>query len=517
MNKYNVISFFGFLALVIIFPIYAWYEPTQRADAQDDLQNQYVTDASVIYIENCAVCHGIEGEGIGATPALNSAALQSMDYEELFKVIARGRYGTAMTGWHEDEGGLYNDYQIQQLIALIRYADWTQIGELAASQGLIPPTLPIPSVDPEMVAHIIEMSPEAGSEWAAGFQLYAGNCTVCHGIEGEGTDIGVPLNTEDIQSRDAEELIRIISEGVSGTAMVPWHNALTPDEIASIVEFLQHWDEIEAEGIVLTPPEPVWVDVDDPESMLELGERIYSTTCVACHGEDGSGGTGPALNSQQVLTANTDEQLRSTIVNGGWRPSSTMPSFGDRLTSVEIDALVSYIRAWEPTAPFVENPRGTEQGGGPPWLRTDDGTTTTPGNGNGGQGNQGNQGGGSGQGGPPWRESGTDTTSGQATQSHTDTSAAAEQGPTIAVQGMVAAIENSLLTVQTADGSLVEAMLGPPWFWSEQGIVLNVGDAVALEGFESTDHMEVNWITNQTSGETKVLRENGQPIWAGSE
>ncbi|MBK8902537.1 MAG: c-type cytochrome [Anaerolineaceae bacterium] len=404
MNKYNIISFFGFLALVIILPIYAWYEPTQRADAQDDLQNQYVTDASVIYVESCAVCHGIEGEGIGATPALNNAALQTAAYEDLFKVIARGRYGTAMTGWHDDEGGPYNDYQIQQLVALIRYADWTQIGELAAAQGLIPPTLPIPSVDPEMVAQIIEMSPETGSEWAAGFQLYASNCTVCHGIQGESTDLGLPLNTADIQSRDAEELIRIISEGVSGTAMVPWHNALTPEEIGAIVGFLQHWDEIEAEGVVLTPPEPVWVDIDDPASMLELGKRIYSTTCVACHAEEGSGGTGPALNSQQILTTRSDEQLRDTIVSGGWRPNSTMPSFGDRLTSVEIDALVSYLRAWEPTAPFVENPRGTQQGGGPPWLRTDDGaTTTTPGQGQG----RGNQGGGQGQGGPPWRDSGS--------------------------------------------------------------------------------------------------------------
>ena len=509
MNKYNMISFFGFLALVTIFPIYAWYEPAQRANAQDNLQNQYVTGASVIYIENCAVCHGIEGEGIGATPALNNPALQTAAYEELFKVIARGRYGTAMTGWHEDEGGLYNDYQIQQLVALIRYADWTQIGELAASQGLIPPTLPIPSVDPTMVAQIIEMSPEAGSEWADGFQLYASNCTVCHGIEGEGSDLGLPLNTADIQNHDVDELIRIISEGVNGTAMVPWRNVLAPEEIASIVGFLQHWDEIEAEGVVLTPPEPVWVDIDDPESMWELGERIYSTTCVACHGEEGSGGTGPVLNSQQVLTANTDEQLYNTIVNGGWRPNSTMPSFGDRLTSVEIDAIVSYLRAWEPTAPLVENPRGTQQGGGPPWLRTDSGTTTMPGGG--GPGSQG--GGGQGQGGPAWRDSGAPP--GQSNQGNTTTDmpTVMQQGPTIAVQGTVAAIENNLLTIQTAAGSLVEAMLGPPWFWSQQGIVLSVGDAVSLEGFESADHMEVNWITNQSTEEIKVLRENGQPVW----
>ncbi|MAT96058.1 MAG: hypothetical protein CL608_02860 [Anaerolineaceae bacterium] len=506
MNKYNLISFFGFLALVVVFPIYAWYEPALRENAQDDLQNQYVTEASLIYVENCAVCHGIEGEGIGATPALNNSALQTAVYEDLFKVIARGRYGTTMTGWHEDEGGLYNDYQIDQLIALIRYADWTQVGELAAVQGLIPPALPNPSVDPTMVAQIEAMSAEAGSEWAEGFQLYAGNCTICHGINGEGSDLGLPLNTADVQSRDADELIRIISEGVSGTAMVPWRGALTPAEIEAIVRFLQHWDEIEAEGVVLTPPEPVWVDIEDPEAMLDLGERLYSTTCVACHGEEGSGGTGPVLNSQQVLTANNDEQLRSTIINGGWRPNSSMPSFGDRLTSVEIDALVAYLRAWEPTAPFVENPRGTQQGGGPPWLRTDDGTNTTPG---GGQGQ--------GQGGPPWRDSGSPPGKSSQGTATTATPAANGQGPAMAIQGTVVTVENNLLTVQTAAGSLVETMLGPPWFWTEQGIVLNVGDSVSLEGFESIDHIEVNWITNQTSGTMKVLRENGTPVWAGTE
>ena len=478
MNKYNLISLFGLLGLVIVLPIYARFEPARLEAAQTILQQQYVAEASLIYVENCAVCHGSNGEGIGATPALNDPALQTADYDLLYKVIARGRYGTIMTGWHEDEGGLYNDYQIQQLVALIRYADWPQVGELAAAQGLIPPTLPIPSVDPTMLAQIIEMDAEAGSEWAEGLQLFASNCTACHGIQGEGTDIGVPLNTADIQSRDVAELTRIISEGVAGTAMVPWHNVLNPAEIEALVGFLQHWNDIEAAGVVLTPPEPVWIDVDDPEAMVGLGERIFSTTCVACHGENGSGGTGPALNSQQVLTAKTDEQLRDTIVNGGWRPNSTMPSFGDRLTSVEINALVDFLRAWEPTAPFVENPRGTQQGGGPPWLRSDDGNdTTSPGGGNG----RGNQGGGNGQGGPPWRDSGTTSVAppGQSNQdTANETQPSSEQGPTIGVNGSVAAIDNNMLTVQTAEGALIEAMLGPPWFWSEQGIVLNVGDGI---------------------------------------
>ena len=68
-------------------------------------------------------------------------------------------------------------------------------------------------------------------------------------------------------------------------------------------------------------------------------------------------------------------------------------------------------------------------------------------------------------------------------------------------------VESNLLTFTgDADAALVEAMLGLPWFWSESGIPLNPGDRVELEGFQSTDHMEVIWLTNQTTGQTIQLR-----------
>ena len=65
-----------------------------------------------------------------------------------------------------------------------------------------------------------------------------------------------------------------------------------------------------------------------------------------------------------------------------------------------------------------------------------------------------------------------------------------------------------------ADGSLVDAMLGPPWFWETDGIALAPGDQIELEGFESADHMEVNWLTNITTGITIQLRTaDGMPVW----
>ncbi|MFQ5420052.1 MAG: c-type cytochrome [Anaerolineae bacterium] len=498
MNKYNLISLLALVVLVIALPVYAWLEPQRMEQAQAELRQEFVSDAAVMYVENCSLCHGAAGEGIGSMPGLNNDGLRDADYDFLYKTIARGRYDTVMAGWHEDEGGIFNDYQIDELVALIRYGDWPQVGELAAAQGLISPTLPVPQVEAAFLEEIAALSPE-GSVWAEGMQLFANNCTVCHGVNGEGSDLGVPLNSSDIRATETAELIRTISQGVPGTMMAGWDNVLAPAEIESLVAFLQNWDVIEGEGLVLTPPQPIRIDLNNPEDVLALGERLYNTTCVTCHGENGSGGAGPALNSRQILTRNTDEQIQNTIINGGHRPNSSMPAFGDRLTTVEIDALVSYLRTWEPTAPWVENLRGTEQGGGPPWLRA----TPDPDNPVAPQGGQGQE---RGKGGPPWRETDPETAPNPNSQ---------EQGPTLFFSGEVLTINDNLLAFRKdADGALVEAMLGPPWFWSESGILLSPGDQIILEGFRSPDRLEVNWLTNVTTGETIQLRTpEGMPVW----
>ncbi len=373
MNKYTFTTVLTLLLLVLILPVYAYLEPFRMAQDQADLRQEFVADAAVIYVQNCAVCHGASGAGIGATPTLNNPGLREADYDFLYKTIARGRYDTIMTGWHTEEGGILNDYQIDELIALIRYVDWDLVGELAAVQGLIPPTLPVPAVDVTLLADVTALDPQ-GAVWAAGMQLFANNCAICHGVNGEGSDLGAPLNTPEVRAKETAVLVNTITNGVPGSAMVAWDNALQPDKIEAIAAFLHNWDAIAAQGLALMPPEPVQIDLDNPQDVLALGERIFTATCTACHGDNGSGGIGPALNSQQALTSRSDAQILNTIINGGHRPNSPMPAFGDRFTSVELQALVAYIRAWEPTAPIVENPRGTAQGGGPPWLRaTSDG------------------------------------------------------------------------------------------------------------------------------------------------
>ena len=52
-----------------------------------------------------------------------------------------------------------------------------------------------------------------------------------------------------------------------------------------------------------------------------------------------------------------------------------MPSWGDRMTDAEIQAIVGFIRQWEPTAPEVATIT-RPGGGGPPWMRNNNTTTT---------------------------------------------------------------------------------------------------------------------------------------------
>ncbi len=83
------------------------------------------------------------------------------------------------------------------------------------------------------------------------------------------------------------------------------------------------------------------------------GETVWSFNCASCHGLNGEGAVGPALNSQQFLQAATDEQAELLIAVGV--PGSEMSAYsldhGGPLTSEQIQSVVAFIRSWESDAP----------------------------------------------------------------------------------------------------------------------------------------------------------------------
>jgi mono/diheme cytochrome c family protein len=98
-------------------------------------------------------------------------------------------------------------------------------------------------------------------------------------------------------------------------------------------------------------------------ALLSTGRQLWSLNCATCHGDAGQGVDAPALNSQEFLNNVTDEQIHGIVAGG--IPGTEMPAwwneYGGPLTDQQIQAVVTYIRAWQKTAKSVpdwRNPRG---------------------------------------------------------------------------------------------------------------------------------------------------------------
>jgi mono/diheme cytochrome c family protein len=153
--------------------------------------------------------------------------------------------------------------------------------------------------------------------------------------------------------------------------MAGWQQALSEQDVADLVGLINYWEEIP--GDLIPQPELPPLASTDAE-VIAGGGQLYTIVCSTCHGSEGQGSRmAPALNTQNFLAETNDQAIKAIISQGV--PNTRMPAWGGRLTDEELKALVSFIRAWEPTAPAVAQPTqpgsdgGGGQGLGPPWLR----------------------------------------------------------------------------------------------------------------------------------------------------
>ncbi|MBN2388380.1 MAG: c-type cytochrome [Anaerolineales bacterium] len=358
--------------------LYVLDEPGRIVAAQDQVLHTQLDQAMSLYAENCAVCHGLAGEGIGSIPALENEGLRSMPYYDLVRVIADGRYNTGMPAWSLENGGPLSDYQIGELVALILSGDWQATQERVVNLGLAPLVPFTTDPDPALLEQVTWLP--GGETLQVGIRVYAAECIACHGTDGLGSAIAPALNEPLVRTRTVDELTRTIAYGSAGTLMAGWDGVLSPEEIAAAVALIQRWDEIPS-GTLPAPEAPVPLTAES----LVLGSELYTASCARCHGTDGQGTMrAPGLNVRGFLTETSDPAIQQIVTLGV--PGTSMPAWGDRMTEAEIQALVGFIRQWEPTAPEVAVPsRGAGGGagagngrGGPPWLRDSAQATALP-------------------------------------------------------------------------------------------------------------------------------------------
>ena len=364
MRRHHQLAVLAASLIVIALGLYILLEPTRLTQANVDLLDTQIADGQIVYAENCAVCHNAAGEGIASNPALNTVGLQQIDYDTLYKTIARGRYNTAMPAWSVTDGGPLNVAAIEAVIALIQHGDWQQTQLVVADLGLAP-RVPMSVTVPITTLQQIALLPD-GEALASAVQTYAANCVACHGANGEGTSLAPALNDPVIRAeRTADQLNKTISLGSPGTLMAGWNQRLSAEEIDQLVKLVQRWDQIPADAIPEPPAQPIIIT----EQLLATGQTLYTQNCSRCHGTDGQGTRrAPALNVQSFFDKVPSDQAMMQIVSSGV-PGTAMPAWGDRMSVSEIEAIVAYVRSWEATAPAVATAQ-TTGGGGPPWQRT---------------------------------------------------------------------------------------------------------------------------------------------------
>jgi mono/diheme cytochrome c family protein len=223
-------------------------------NAQQGTDSELIEQGAQIYAENCAVCHGDDGQGrVGATLAKDWPSIRP-DLR-IRDTIERGVPGTFMPAWGIAYGGLLNDQELDAVTAYI--LSW-ESGE----PRLIFPT---PTLDSRLV-----LTPPPGVEGNPnrGAQLYTVNCAVCHGDDGEGR-IGANLARPWSSVRPDLRIKSVIESGVEGTFMPPWSQEhggpLTDQDINDITAYILTWSGTEAGSPTQSPSIgpltgwPVWV------------------------------------------------------------------------------------------------------------------------------------------------------------------------------------------------------------------------------------------------------------------
>ncbi len=86
---------------------------------------------------------------------------------------------------------------------------------------------------------------------------------------------------------------------------------------------------------------PVNPFLHDPAAVA-AGQKVFNSTCTACHGEGATGGRGPALNTGRFAHGSGDYDLFQTIRSGV--PGTQMPSFA-ALPADDVWRVVTYIKS----------------------------------------------------------------------------------------------------------------------------------------------------------------------------
>ena len=237
--------------------------------------------------------------------------------DRMYRSIRDGRPGTAMAGWKE----LLTETQIGDVIDYIH--------DLATSGRK-------PAIAPQ------QLSLEVGR------RIYQRECAYCHGTDGRAdTNTAKVLDPPPRNFTDPVEMARVddgrmymaIFRGRPGTAMGGRGEQLAAAEIIDVMRYIR----------TLVKPLPQGFTASQLD--IEVGKRLYSRYCVACHGASGDARTPLAehlsppprdFTDAKAMAAIGDDRLAHSILAGV--PGTAMAPWEGVLNKEDARRLVAYLR-----------------------------------------------------------------------------------------------------------------------------------------------------------------------------
>jgi mono/diheme cytochrome c family protein len=277
----------------------------------------------------CSGCHGQDAEGTIVAPSLsNDEFLYLADARFLYQTITHGRPDNGMPAHPE-----FDAEQLASLIAWIR-RDPPSPQKIEQMRRTF-----------ESVTGVSDpASYRAAGSATYGKLLYEGLCQGCHAAEGRGA-IGPGIGSPAFQGVASDGFIAAtIALGRGGRAMRPFGalglSQLSDREVGDLIAYLR--------SVAASPDRPRGPRLHGD---IGHGRELWGSYCVGCHGVEGRGASGPALNNQGFLSAATDGFLLATIARGrmgtpmhGWLAGGNNL---ETLTPEDVLDLVAYVRSFE--------------------------------------------------------------------------------------------------------------------------------------------------------------------------
>ncbi len=223
-------------------------------------------------------------------------------------------------------------------------------------------------------AQTSEKLPETDENLAKGKQVYLNRCWYCHGKLGDGN--GPAADFLDPRPRDFtagmykirttktgelptdEDLFRIVSRGIPGTAMPRWELTLSEEERWQAVQYIKtfayEFSDPEYDPYLSVVQIPQKIE-SSPESISRGREVFEQNKCFECHGLDGKGDGREGLEDGWGFPVRVRNLTRGSNIKGGAKPEdivfrfttgingTPMPSFAKNISGDDRWHLANYV------------------------------------------------------------------------------------------------------------------------------------------------------------------------------